>query len=225
MPVRVSRRCDLAIVPGVHAALVDADLVLLDVRSDAYFCLPGLADDFELRADRRRLALADPGLARDLLAAGLVSGEMAPAAQAVPIPPHPQRSALCVDYPCPAWGDLGEGLRAMFDLARAYRGRRLHAILEAVARPSPGIRPQASPAVIEAAARFHRWAPYAPVSGKCLLRSFMLLRLLRAKGLDALWVFGVRTWPFQAHCWLQCEDLVLDDQPDRVRAFTPIMAA
>jgi hypothetical protein len=53
----------------------------------------------------------------------------------------------------------------------------------------------------------------------------MLLRLLHAKGLDAHWVFGVRTWPFQAHCWLQCEDLVLDDQPDRVRAFTPIMAA
>jgi len=225
MPVRVSRRCDLAIVPGVHAALVDADLVLLDVRADAYFCLPGLADDFRLHADRRRLALSDPALGRELLAADLVSVEAAPSAQVAPLPAHPQRSALSVDVPCPAWDDLGDGLRAMLDLARAYRGRPLRTLLEAVARPSPDIRPQASPAVIEAAARFHRWAPYAPVSGKCLLRSFMLLRLLHAKGLDAHWVFGVRTWPFQAHCWLQCEDLVLDDQPDRVRAFTPIMAA
>jgi hypothetical protein len=38
-------------------------------------------------------------------------------------------------------------------------------------------------------------------------------------------VFGVRTWPFHAHCWLQCDDVVLDDQADRVAAYAPILVA
>lgn len=42
---------------------------------------------------------------------------------------------------------------------------------------------------------------------------------------DALvWVFGVRTWPFAAHCWIQIGDLVVGDVLDRVRGYTPIRA-
>jgi hypothetical protein len=37
-------------------------------------------------------------------------------------------------------------------------------------------------------------------------------------------VFGVRTWPFHAHCWLQVEDVVLDDHHERIGAYTPLMA-
>jgi hypothetical protein len=73
-----------------------------------------------------------------------------------------------------------------------------------------------APAALEVVARFRRWAPFAPVSGKCLLRSFMLLRLLRRRGFDAHWVFGVSTWPFTAHCWLQVGDIVLDDSHERL---------
>lgn len=77
--------------------------------------------------------------------------------------------------------------------------------------------------MLEVIASFHRWAPFAPAPGKCLLRSFMLLRLLRRHGHDARWVFGVRTWPFRAHCWLQAGDVVLDDDVEALVALTPIL--
>lgn len=54
---------------------------------------------------------------------------------------------------------------------------------------------------------------------------YLLRRLLRSEGYSPLWIFGVRTWPFGAHCWLQVDDLVIGDTLDRVRFYTPIMAA
>jgi hypothetical protein len=73
-------------------------------------------------------------------------------------------------------------------------------------------------------AAFHRWACWTPAPAKCLIRSFMLLRLLRRHGFDARWVFAVRTWPFEAHCWLQAGPVVLDDAVERLTAYHPILA-
>jgi hypothetical protein len=78
-------------------------------------------------------------------------------------------------------------------------------------------------AAITAAARTA--APFVPFEGECLQRAYLLRRLLRNEGYSPLWVFGVRTWPFGAHCWLQIDDLVVGDTLDRVRFYTPIMAA
>jgi hypothetical protein len=38
-------------------------------------------------------------------------------------------------------------------------------------------------------------------------------------------VIGVKLNPFAAHCWLQVGDVVLNDLPERVAAFTPILTA
>ena len=51
----------------------------------------------------------------------------------------------------------------------------------------------------------------------------MLAAFLRSLGHRPTWVFGVRTWPFQAHCWLQVEDIALDDEAERLCAFAPIL--
>ena len=71
---------------------------------------------------------------------------------------------------------------------------------------------------------FQRVAVWLPMPRKCLVRSFVLLRFLQRSGLNARWVFGVRTWPFAAHCWLQLEDTVLDDLVERLAAYEPILA-
>jgi hypothetical protein len=57
----------------------------------------------------------------------------------------------------------------------------------------------------------------------CLLESLSLLHVLSLYHIHVHWVFGVRTEPFFAHCWLQKHDCVLDDSLDRVRQFTAIM--
>jgi transglutaminase-like putative cysteine protease len=57
----------------------------------------------------------------------------------------------------------------------------------------------------------------------CLLESFAFLEFLNLHGIHARWVFGVQARPFGAHCWVQHEDVVLNDSVERVGAFTPIM--
>ena len=57
----------------------------------------------------------------------------------------------------------------------------------------------------------------------CLYDSLTLMKFLARYGLRPRWIFGVRTAPFGAHCWLQHEEIILNDTPDRTSVFTPIM--
>jgi transglutaminase-like putative cysteine protease len=57
----------------------------------------------------------------------------------------------------------------------------------------------------------------------CLFESFAFLEFLRLHGIHARWVFGVQARPFGAHCWVQYEDVVLNDSVERAVSFTPIM--
>lgn len=211
------------LAPDAHLAQVDTDLVFLSVGRDAYFCLPDAAD--AVTPDTAgRMRVADPDWAKDLLQAGLLSDRSEPSSRVhlpVTLPP-PHRSSLPPSAALPRLRDLPPAARAVADIATTYRGQSLERLLDR-ARRARDAPPSVSSALLEHAEDFHRWVPYTPVSGKCLLRSYMLLRHLRRAGLDAVWVFGVRTWPFHAHCWLQCEAVVLDDHVERVAAFTPIL--
>lgn len=210
--------------PDVHAVVVDDDLVFLSVPGEQYFCLGGAADVAELGPDRD-VAISDAAMAAELAAAGLIG-----AASDGPVAPSrawraPTASALRWSYAFPRPGDLKPVLGATLDVARRYRGRGLKEILMAArAEPLMSSPEAAEPSrLLTLVDQFHRWIPFAPVSAKCLLRSFMLRRWLHRHGLTADWVFGVATWPFEAHCWLQSGDLVLDDTVERVAGFTPIM--
>lgn len=59
---------------------------------------------------------------------------------------------------------------------------------------------------------------------KCLFDSLALNEFLRLSGIAPRWIFGVRSDPFGAHCWLQLADVVVNDDPEHVQQFTPIMA-
>jgi hypothetical protein len=209
----------------VYATAVEEDLVLLNTAADAYFCLPGGGGDLGLQCGSARVEVSNTSLAEALLAAGLLEAAGSDDGELRAIPPAlPTRSLLSVRTPPPRLRDAGSVIASLADLLTTYRGKSLVSILERVS--GGGEQPSASqPATSldEVVQRFHRWSPYAPVSGKCLLRSYMLLRFLRRAGHDARWVFGVATWPFTAHCWLQIDDMVLDDAADRIAHFHPIL--
>lgn len=57
----------------------------------------------------------------------------------------------------------------------------------------------------------------------CLLDSLTLVNFLAGYGVFPQWVFGVKTDPFYAHCWVQQGGLVFNDTPDYVRGFSPIL--
>lgn len=207
--------------PHVHAAILDEDIVFLDVSADQYTCLAGAGVDARLAEDRVWLELDAP-FARQVLEAGLAQGCAIPSPPRAGPPPRGGRSGLPPEVPPATLRDAVPLLHSLADTALHYRGRSFAEIVAAGTRARTDA-PRVTPELEAAVARFHSWIPYAPLSAQCLLRAFILLRLLRRQGLEANWVFGVQTWPFHAHCWLQVEDLVLDDPAERTWGYTPIM--
>ncbi|TAJ68724.1 MAG: lasso peptide biosynthesis B2 protein [Phenylobacterium sp.] len=207
----------------VHAVVIGDDAVFLDVTRDRYACVPSAAGWMSLDAAQRVLGVADPAFAEELRQADLIADHATPRDLPDPIAVA-TISAVGVDFAPPGWRDGVRGLRATLDLAQAYHRRPLAKLVAWAAEgATPGGNDRPDARMLDLVESFHRWAPFAPAPGKCLLRSFMLLRLLRRHGHDARWVFGVRTWPFRAHCWLQRGDTVLDDDVEALVALTPIM--
>lgn len=207
----------------VHAVVIDDDVVFLDIQRDTYACVPAVSDRLIVDEARRVRAVADPIFASELRQAGFLSAQGAP-----PLPRWPVRpvaaSAMSSPFEAPRWPDPLHTAQAMADLAKGYWRQPFANLVAWTAEGATerGSDPPDLP-LLKVVAGYHRWSPYLPAPGKCLLRSFVLLRFLRRHGHDARWVFGVRTWPFRAHCWLQRGDTVLDDDADALVALTPIL--
>ncbi len=58
----------------------------------------------------------------------------------------------------------------------------------------------------------------------CLFSSLVLIELFARHDLFPQWVFGVRTRPFAAHCWVQQDGVLFNDTVEHVSRYTPIMA-
>lgn len=58
----------------------------------------------------------------------------------------------------------------------------------------------------------------------CLVRALTLYTHAADIGFRVRLVFGVQLHPFAAHCWIEHGDLILDDNPDHVSRFKPILA-
>lgn len=59
---------------------------------------------------------------------------------------------------------------------------------------------------------------------RCLERSLALAVTCRRHGIPNTLVLGIQANPFAAHCWVQDQSFILNDHPDRVSMFTPILA-
>ena len=207
--------------PDIYLAALDEDLIVLDVANDRYDCLIGVGPFVCPRANGG-VELHDSTVVDALREAGvdLDARPRPPRASSSP----PRRAAT------PSRAATSDVLRAGLSLAAAtaaFQGKSLSALVRFRL-------PKASPAAVAsldesalnillAAERSAR--PWVPFEGECLQRTFLLRYFLAGRGVATDWVFGVRTWPFAAHCWLQIDDLVVGDRLERVRRFTPIMTA
>ena len=70
---------------------------------------------------------------------------------------------------------------------------------------------------------FCRLRPFYARKYICLFDSLALVEFLAYYRLYPQWVFGVVAEPFGAHCWVQNDQYVLNDRPEYVRGYTPIM--
>lgn len=204
------------LAPHIHVARDGDDLVVLDVEADAYYCLPHAAATLEVEAQGSKLSGLAPDVVEALAKVGALSdqGVARSCARIVPARDLAGSVARAV-RPSELWDLLLSVLEALVRF-------RLHALSEivSVAASAEG----GDQAILERRALVFRtlW-PWSPVQGACLFQALVLRLFLRRGGVGCAWVFGVRTWPFSAHCWLQSGDLVLNDLAERVGAYRPIM--
>ncbi|WP_157677972.1 lasso peptide biosynthesis B2 protein [Brevundimonas diminuta] len=200
----------------LHFAVVDEDVIVLDERTDAYSCLPGAGAAIQVCGNR--ISAPEPVL-EQLRDGGFLghAGETRAVApptptRALPLPLSPAMDVVATMRFWWSWWREG----------RRFGSRSLASLLATHRRPSPSSS-LSEEEVGRLTAAFVRLLPWAPGQGACLYRAHLLRTMIRDAGGDVRWVFGVRTWPFAAHCWLQIGDAVLDDEPDRVAVYTPIM--
>ena len=108
-------------------------------------------------------------------------------------------------------------LRPMQAIVETVRDRRTERAARGAAAPEPA-------RLRELVTAFARLRPlFYTLRRACLLDSLTMVRFLDAEGIYPDWVFGVKTEPFDAHCWIQQGEAVLNDAPDRVRQYSPIL--
>lgn len=199
---------------GVHAAVIDTALVILDLEADNYFCLPNSGETIVPRSDGGAQVLA--GAARDTLeAAGLLQAEAPPLVRTLPAKPS---QTVIYERAVVTWRDIQAGLAASLDVGKIKPGSGIVAYLSASPLRRTGERD-----VLRAARAFWRLQPWLPIEGECLVRSALLVRALRRQGIEAEWVFGVRLFPFMAHCWVQAGDTCLNDDVERLSTYQPLL--
>jgi Transglutaminase-like superfamily len=205
---------------GTFAAASGDDLVLLDLRDGAYASLPGCASQVVLDGESSAAFISDPDLASALSAAGAIEPGLRQARPSAPAP------ARCVDLLSAGDvrpKDLAGLCRALAWMGRCYWRAPFGKLVERAQGSALGDCGDLA-AVEQATLTFRTMLPWIPFQGVCLYRSCLLLAFLRQSGLSASWIFGVQTFPFEAHCWLQADDLVLDDDIEHVSSLAPILA-
>lgn len=207
------------LAPHIHMARCHDDIVVLDVLADDYALLTDAAPLIRPGPNEGQLVVT-PDVREDLLALGFLADRLDPARTPLP--------ALAGDLPAQTTGLSSRSLAAaafnsVFSSA-AFSGTPFCALVSAAARRITPDRPITDEEIARAVGAFLAVHPWIPFEGDCLQRGFRLHHHLHRSGIPARWVFGVRTWPFLAHCWVQAGDRVVGDLEERVRSFSPILA-
>lgn len=77
---------------------------------------------------------------------------------------------------------------------------------------------------ISASATFAASSLWRSRMARCVSISLATLGWFAARDCHATMVVGVKLHPFEAHCWVQVGDLLVNDEVDQVRPFVPILA-
>lgn len=201
------------------------DLVFLDVERDGYFVLVNAGAWIDLDPLTGRIAVSDADASRDLEEAGLMGPVELGGRTSRSLLPRPARDLPRTAPVRPRPGDVLEMGWVALEMIWLFWLRPLASMVKADGISSDGDAPAASEALIRRTLIFERLLPWTPFQGECLFRAAMLRRFLQRAGHETSWVFGVRTWPFAAHCWLQVGEMVINDRVESVATYSPIMVA
>jgi Transglutaminase-like superfamily len=237
--------------PHVHVCVAGKQVVLLDLKRDKYLSLAyehpvgRWVRGWPARSPAPAVVAPPPcapyttvsdaepenELLAKMLAQGMIVKDPAVGKEAAPVVTQQARTAL-VEYdlnvrPCTTFAQLRHLFSAHMAARWSLRQRPIKQVVEAASsRKSRGVR---SSSLNIARVRplvnaFVHLRPWLYTSrDACLLDSLTLVNFLAGYGVFPEWIFGVKTDPFYAHCWVQQGDFVFNDTPDHVRGFSPIL--
>lgn len=196
----------------LYACLAEGGIIILDLASERYYGVEMPRHDALTDSGYRELIGASP--TRDIIdPAELTTVSPAPAGT---IDALLHTSALL--------------MAALFVLTvRARLGTR--GVLRCIERlrkahPIPERRDSVDEGLARAVYYFRHLRPFLYTAhDHCLLDALILTYYMLRLGHDAAFVIGVRQRPFEAHAWARCGNLLLDDFPERVRLYTPLLIA
>lgn len=209
-------------VPRLALAVADGHAIFLDCAADRYFALSPAENDTLIGLlagdpipERARRALtavigmeASASTVRDMLAIGDPGG--------------------LVRSPTDAPSPWTVRLAAMRHLAAAkvmLTLDGLHASLDRLAGiAAPTMADRQASGRRDHILGAHDWlSRHVTANDACLLRSLALARHLRSSACAAQLVIAVRADPFSAHCWVQADNHLLNDDLDNVASYEPIL--
>lgn len=230
------------LAPHVYACVSGQHVVLMDLERDKYVAVPGHRLASRVRGwpvgalpTAGSLQGADASadaLVSQMLAHGMLVSDPHVGKPAIPVATARAARSL-VEFDLDARPAAGGALlwrfgRSYLRARTSLKLRPIQSIVEAVrdrkARQAHS-GPEADPVRLRAlVTAFARLRPlFYTLRSACLLDSLTLVHFLAAEGIHPDWVFGVKTEPFDAHCWVQQGEAVLNDAPDRVRQYSPIL--
>lgn len=216
-----------ALRDDLHFCVSGSNIHFLDLRNMRYSALLEPAQTAFLQLVKREVLLEPHQQAIEMLRRKGVLvhsfSDQAPSPCCLEI----QASTSILDLPTPrfrtkdvlvaAWWFL----RARRQIARGMTQKALSAIQSR--RRSRSTRKGYEDRLTAIAAAY-RWSGLLTgVHDLCLPRSIAMAQQCASDGVPVELVIGIRPDPFLAHCWVQHEGLVLNDDIDNVRTFTPIL--
>ncbi len=231
--------------PEIFLAFASRYVVILDVHRDRYTCvlrkhfdalgpwLSGWPSEATAHGLESHLPSIDkvPELAAPFLERGILTVDALGSKPVCPISVAVPKAGECLDYHIARrsiWAKAAAFFWACHRAHAALRHRRFESVIGTVSnrrrRCAPDTDADSTERALRLFAIFHSLRPLYPRAYLCTFDSLALLEFLALWDLHPRWIFGVRADPFQAHCWVQHGQALLNDRIDRVRPFVPIMA-
>jgi hypothetical protein len=238
-PADLTVQCPLFLQSHIFLCRGKRHWVILDVNRDKYLCVDrrqfeALGPSLQGWADARdtpTVAQDAVALADQLLGLDILSECAAGAKDALPIAYPLPTAAIDLDFPAgprrSAWVHAVSFFFSCAQASRQLREQHFKATVELVrarkrrnAGAAGQLDLQRARSLISV---FERLRLFYPRSYLCLFDSLALIHFLARFHVYPDWVFGVNADPFEAHCWVQAGNCVLNDRVARVLGFTPIM--
>jgi hypothetical protein len=225
--------------------LIDSFCFFLDLKTDRYLCTDGR--DFQLLGPHlhgwstkdetaahgnTRISPSSERLAIELLAEGILSNHPTDYKDARPTPTMQPVRALhelgTQKLPLLRMPMAFYFVKATATANRHLRRNALELTIQSIARQKQsrvgGTSALDTERIASLTLGFNRLRLTFPRSYLCLFDSLALMHFLAFYDIYPTLVFGVRAEPFGAHCWVQADDVALNDTIEHVSQFTPIMS-